>query len=68
MVGYAAAHLNRWHVDRELLLRALALYTLFNAVVNLVTRRGFYDKARLPRLLQLCWHLLSRGTAPLSIV
>ena len=48
VVGYAAAHLNRWHVDRELLLRALALYTLFNAVVNLVTRRGFYDKARLP--------------------
>ena len=45
MVGYAAAHLGRWHVDRELLLRALALYTLFNAVVNLVTRRGFYDKA-----------------------
>lgn len=58
MVGYAAAHLNRWHVDRELLLRCLALYTLFNAVVNLVTRRGFYDKARLPRLRPgaCSWH------------
>lgn len=44
--------MGRWHVDRELLLRALALYTLFNAVVNLVTRRGFYDKA-CPQRLQV---------------
>ncbi len=46
VVGYAAAHLGRWHVDRGLLLRCLALYTIFNAVVNLVTRQGIYDKAR----------------------
>jgi hypothetical protein len=46
VVGYAAAHLGRWHVDRGLLLRCLALYTIFNAVVNLVTRQGIWDKAR----------------------
>ena len=64
VVGYAAAHLNRWHVDRELLLRCLALYTLFNAVVNLVTRRGFYDKARLPRL---CPGASSQRCRPISV-
>lgn len=44
VLGYAAVHFNRVHVDRGLLLKALALYTLVNAVTNLITRRGFGEK------------------------
>jgi len=64
VVGYAAAHLGRWHVDRGLLLRCLALYTIFNAVVNLVTRQGIWDKARgtCPPSANLCRALECLGT------
>lgn len=44
VLGYAAVHFNRVHVDRGLLLKALALYTLVNAGVSLITRRGFGEK------------------------
>ncbi|KAK9902062.1 hypothetical protein WJX75_003035 [Coccomyxa subellipsoidea] len=44
VVGYAAVHFGKVHVDRNLLLKALALYTLVNAAVNLITRRGFGEK------------------------
>lgn len=46
VLGYAAVHFNKVSVDRTLLLKALALYTLVNALVNLVTRRGFGEKVR----------------------
>lgn len=46
VLGYAAVHFNRVHVDRTLLLKALALYTLVNAATNLITRRGFGEKVR----------------------
>lgn len=46
VVGYAAVHFGKVHVDRNLLLKALALYTLVNAAVNLITRRGFGEKVR----------------------
>ena len=44
VLGYGAVHFGRAHVDRGLLIKAFASYTLVNAVVNLVTRRGFGEK------------------------
>ena len=44
VVGYAAVHFGHAHVDRSLLIKAFASYTLLNALVNLVTRRGFGEK------------------------
>ncbi|CAL5224011.1 g6630 [Coccomyxa viridis] len=44
VVGYAAVHFGKAHVDRGLLIKAFASYTLLNALVNLVTRRGFGEK------------------------
>ena len=46
MLGYAAVHFNRVSVDRGLVLKALALYSLVNTAVNLVTRKGFGEKVR----------------------
>ena len=46
VLGYGAVHFGRAHVDRGLLIKAFASYTLVNAVVNLVTRRGFGEKVR----------------------
>ena len=46
VLGYAAVHFNRVHVDRHLVLKALALYSLVNTAVNLITRKGFGEKAR----------------------
>ena len=37
-------HFGKAHVDRGLLIKAFASYTLLNALVNLVTRRGFGEK------------------------
>ena len=48
MLGYAAVHFNKIHVDTHLLLKAFALYTLANTAVNLVTRKGFGEKVGLP--------------------
>jgi hypothetical protein len=48
VLGYAAVHFNKLSVDAPLLLKAFALYTLANTAVNLVTRRGFGEKARHP--------------------
>lgn len=44
VLGYAAVHFNKVHVDRGLVLKALALYSLVNTAVNLVTRKGFGEK------------------------
>ena len=44
VLGYGAVHFGKAHVDRGLLIKAFASYTLINAVVNLVTRRGFGEK------------------------
>ena len=46
MLGYGAVHFGRAHVDRGLLIKAFASYTLVNALVNLITRRGFGEKVR----------------------
>jgi hypothetical protein len=60
VLGYAAAHFNKIHVDRNLLLKALALYTLVNAAVNLITRKGFGEKVgRLLCLAVLLCHCTS---------
>jgi len=44
VAGYAAVHFGRAHVDRGTLIKAFAGYTLFTALVNLVTRRGFGEQ------------------------
>lgn len=48
VLGYAAVHFNKLSVDAPLLLKAFALYTLANTAVNLITRKGFGEKARAP--------------------
>ncbi|CAK0737986.1 hypothetical protein CVIRNUC_000977 [Coccomyxa viridis] len=44
VAGYAAVHFGKAHVDRGLLIKVFASYTLLNALVNLITRRGFGEK------------------------
>ena len=63
MLGYAAVHFNRVHVDRHLVLKALALYSLVNTAVNLITRKGFGEKVRQAHDSQLLW-LSSDWTRP----
>lgn len=46
VAGYAAVHFGKAHVDRGLLIKVFAGYTLLNALVNLITRRGFGEKVR----------------------
>ena len=46
VAGYAAVHFGKAHVDRGLLIKVFASYTLLNALVNLITRRGFGEKVR----------------------
>ena len=49
VAGYAAVHFGKAHVDRGLLIKVFASYTLLNALVNLITRRGFGEKVRRSR-------------------